>query len=336
MQASKWIGVDIHKKQLTVCVLADGKEPKHLRYERTSDGIREFLKEVDGGSVVGIESTTWTRDLAKKLEGSVKEVIIFNTVELKEMMDKLKKTDREDAERIALILRRFEKAELSTCYLKTDVNAEVKGLLNIRENWVNRKVEAKNEFRSMLEYWGVETDQRLFYKSAKGIEKLEKENRIPEALKKALQELLIFILNTDEVIKGLNQEVASKMSGNEAYQVLIEKIIGIGSTSAAYIVTKVEDIGRFDNPKKLVSYFGLAPKVNQSDGKGFNGHISRRTDKAIIRVLVQAAWASVRYDPIMCGFYQSIRQRTGSQKAIIAVARKLIVFCYYVWKSIEI
>lgn len=336
MQAEKWIGVDVHKRQITVCIMEPGKKPRTGCYERTSEGIEDFLKEIDRGCVVGMESTTWSRDLYVRTVHIAKDVIVFNTVDLKEMMGRLKKTDREDAERIALILRRFEKSELSICNMRSDENAEIKGLLNFRDRWVRRKTEAKNEIRSMLEFWGEESNGKLFAKDGSGIELINRKEKVPEDIKKGLIVLICLIMNAEESIHALDKKIDAKLSVNPAYRELKSKITGIGQTSAAYIVSKIEDINRFDNPKKLVSYLGLAPRVNQSDGKGFNGHISKRTDKAILKVLVQAAWVSVRYDPKMKIAYESLRIRIGKQKAIVAIARKLVVYCFYVWKNMEI
>lgn len=60
-----------------------------------------------------------------------KDVVIFNTIESKQMIDRLKKNDANDTQRLALIVRRFEKKELSTYIIKKDESAIVKGLLNI-------------------------------------------------------------------------------------------------------------------------------------------------------------------------------------------------------------
>lgn len=95
------------------------------------------------------------------------------------------------------------------------------------------------------------------------------------------------------------------------------------------MVSKIENIERFDDPKKLVSYCGLAPKVNESDGKRRGGKITGNTDAPLLRVIIQGAWAAVRFDKTMNNFYERLRIRVGKQKAIVAVARKMIVLVYY-------
>ena len=334
MEAKKWIGVDIHKKQLTVCIILETGQKEVKRYERNSAGISDFLREIDKDTVIGIESTTWTWGLAKRAKERAKDVLILNTVELKNLMDKTKKTDRIDAAKIAVIIRRFEKEELSTCAIKTEKWALVKGLLNIREKLVRQKVETKNLIIATLDYWGIEIEKKLFisYKRDKAfLENI--------ALEKELKEEIINQYELTEQFDSSIKEVDLKINGlccsDKGYQAITKNINGIGVTCGAYLTSKIENIERFDDQKKLVAYLGLAPKVNSSDDKNKGGHISGNTDKALLRVLVQAAWASVRYDPEMRYYYETLKLRMAGQKAIIAIARKLIVKVYYTMKEIK-
>lgn len=332
MEAKKWIGVDIHKKQMTVCVILETGQREVKRYERNSAGIADFLREIDKDTVIGIESTTWTWGLAKKAKEQAKDVLVLNTVELKSLMDKTKKTDRIDAIKIAVIIRRFEKDELSVCAIKTEKWAVVKGLLNMRERLVRQKVETKNLIIATLDYWGIEVLRKLFLSKKRDRELLENIS-LAEPLKEAVKSQYEMIEFFDNSIKELDEKIHRICSPEKGYQVITENINGIGKTCGAYLASKIEDIGRFADQKKLVAYLGLAPKVNESDDKNKGGHISGNTDKALLRVVVQAAWAAVRYDADMRRYYEFLRTRMCGQKAIIAVARKLIVQVFYMMKS---
>jgi len=334
MEAKKWVGVDIHKKQMTVCFINETGQRDIKRYERNSAGIADFLREIDRDTVIGIESTTWTWGLAKKAEILAKDVLILNTVELKSLMDKTKKTDRIDAVKIAIIIRRFEKDELSVCALKTEKWAVVKGLLNIREKLVRQKVETKNMIIATLDYWGIEVEKKLFL-SRKRDWKLLNNINLAEALKEEVKSQYEMIELFNSRIKELDNKIQKICSPEKSYQAITENINGIGKTCGAYLVSKIENIDRFENQKKLVAYLGLAPKVNESDDKNKGGHISGNTDKALLRVVVQAAWAAVRYDAEMRRYYEFLRTRMCGPKAIIAIARKLIVQVFFVMKNFK-
>jgi transposase len=334
MEAKKWIGVDIHKKQMTVCIILETGKKEIKRYERNSAGIADFLKEVDKGTVVGVESTTWTWDLARKAEPLAQDMLILNTVALKEKMSKIRKSDQQDSEQIATIIRRFDKEELSRAMIKTEKWSEVKGLLKIREKTVGQKVETKNLIIAMLDHWGIEGERKLFYNRKKDREWLERISLL-ETIKKEIISQYELVMQFEDKIKELDKIISGLCENDAGYKAITEHITGIGKTCGAYLVSKIENIERFDDPKKLTAYFGLVPKLNESDDKKKCMHITKNTDAPLLRVLVQAAWAAVRFDTNMRYFYEGLRVRKGKQKAIIAVARKLVVLVYYHMKRNE-
>ena len=64
---------------------------------------------------------------------------------------------------------------------------------------------------------------------------------------------------------------------------------------AAGIVAASGDISRFNSPQKLVSYFGLNPRVRQSGlGAAHHGRISKIGRSHARAMLVEAAWAAAK------------------------------------------
>ncbi len=79
-------------------------------------------------------------------------------------------------------------------------------------------------------------------------------------------------------LKGMRRELEIVMG-----------IPGIGFTIAASTLAEIGDIKVFPEPKNLVSWSGLAPAINESAGKTSNGHITKRGNKFLRTILVQAA-----------------------------------------------
>ncbi len=72
-------------------------------------------------------------------------------------------------------------------------------------------------------------------------------------------------------------------------------ITGINLTIAVGLVSAIGDVGRFSSSEKLVSYFGLNPRVRQSgDGRAYHGRISKQGRSLARGLLVEAAWAAGR------------------------------------------
>jgi hypothetical protein len=99
---------------------------------------------------------------------------------------------------------------------------------------------------------------------------------------------------------------------------------GVNVTVAASFVAAIGDIGRFHNPRKLVGYLGLDPRVRQSgSGPASHGHISKRGSVRARHALVESCWSAVRQPGPLHSFYQRVRARRGHSVAIVAAARKL-------------
>src|SRR5437899_1114931 len=107
-------------------------------------------------------------------------------------------------------------------------------------------------------------------------------------------------------------------------------ITGVNLAVAAGIVAAIGDISRFNSPQKLVSYFGLNPRVRQSGlGAAHHGRISKIGRSHARAMLVEAAWAAAKAPGPLHAFFVRIRARRGHQIAAVAVARKLAVLCWH-------
>jgi hypothetical protein len=107
-------------------------------------------------------------------------------------------------------------------------------------------------------------------------------------------------------------------------------VTGVDLTVAAGIVAAIGDISRFKSPQKLVSYFGLNPRVRQSGlGVAHHGRISKIGRSHARALLVEAAWSAAKAPGPLHAFFVRIRARRGPQIAAVAVARKLTVLCWH-------
>jgi len=116
---------------------------------------------------------------------------------------------------------------------------------------------------------------------------------------------------------------------------LLMGFTGVDYYSAMLLASEIGDVKRFPSAKKLVSYAGLAPGTRQSADKTIHGHIVREGNKRIRWILVEAAQHASRHDPRLRGFYLRILKRRGYQRAIVAVARKMLVSIYHVLSKNE-
>ena len=127
----------------------------------------------------------------------------------------------------------------------------------------------------------------------------------------------------------IDRDIARSVLDDEAIKRLMT-ITGVNLTVAAGLMAAIGDIERFKSPQKLVSYFGLNPRVRQSGlGAAHHGRISKVGRSHARAMLVEAAWAAAKTPGPLHAFFVRIRARRGHQVAAVAVARKLAVLCWH-------
>ena len=100
---------------------------------------------------------------------------------------------------------------------------------------------------------------------------------------------------------------------------------GIGELTAMELLTELGDMSRFDRADQITAYVGLTPGEYSSGSSIRRGHISRCGKAALRSRLVEASWIAIRFDPQLADIYQRIRARQGGKRAIVAVARRLLL-----------
>jgi len=105
---------------------------------------------------------------------------------------------------------------------------------------------------------------------------------------------------------------------------------GIGALSAMTILAAIGDITRFPTPKKLVGYAGLGACVHDSGQTHRGGRITKQGRKDLRWIMVQAAWTAVGHHPLWKDRYLNLAHRIGWRRAIVAMARKLLVVVWHV------
>jgi transposase len=130
------------------------------------------------------------------------------------------------------------------------------------------------------------------------------------------------------------EEEASAPEGSWAAQAIVDAIPGIGERTAEVIVAELgTDMSRFPSKGHVSSWAGLVPGHHQSAGKRKSTRL-RSGNKYLRATLVQAAWAAVRKrETFLSAYFGRLSARRGKQKAIVAVAHKILVTIYTLLKT---
>jgi len=209
--------------------------------------------------------------------------------------------------------------------MKSDEYSQLSSLAQTRDRLVKLRTVLKNKIHTILSVHGIQT-RREAYSSDAELEKVLELELKPVA-KVELSVIVEQIRHLNEGIAKLDQELSElgkKLSGYEN----ITSIKGIGPKSGTVLLSVIGNIRDFGSQKKLAAYFGMVPRVDQSNQSCRYGHITKRGSALGRTTLVQCTLVAIRYSPYLRRFYERLKSNKGSGKAIIATARKSLGIIY--------
>lgn len=323
------LGVDLHKNNFVVGYRTKRKGKIVKRYELKKKSLDEFEKSLRKSDTVVLEVTGNSNYFARKIRSKVKEVKVINPLEFKIITKSVKKTDEEDVFKMADYVAKG--VPIPEVRLKEKTQSQLSSLLQTRDKIVKRRSTSKNKIHGLLVMNGIVSKKEEF-SSKKGMEKYLAHPQLDEGDRFELQLLITEILHANETVKKIDEEVKKRGKQLKGYK-NITSIKGIGPITASIILNTIGNIDDFESPKKLASYFGIVPRVHNSNNTIKHGRITKRGNKIARTALVQSTLIAIRYSPFLRAFYDRLKAKKGSGKAIIATANKLLKIIYNTVKN---
>ncbi len=106
----------------------------------------------------------------------------------------------------------------------------------------------------------------------------------------------------------------------------------MGEVTALTWVVEIGDIERFEGIRQVVSYCGLCSAQRESAGKEQRGPISKKRNKHLQTLLIEAAKLAPRWSPQLAALYKKELERGNRNRATLSVARKLVAYMLAVEK----
>ena len=316
----RFIGIDLHKNMFVACILW-GKGNKIFKEYLLKD-LDLFKKELKKGDCLGIEATTNTRFFVQEIREYVKEVKVINPHQFKIICKSTKKTDKIDAQVIAFYL---SKGMIPEVRIKEKNSSELLSLATTRDRLVKLRTALKNKIHNILSSYGIVT-KKEFLSSEKGLQRVM-EMEISDCAKIEVKIVIEQIQSLTKGIDELEDAIVKKWKSVKGFE-NITSIKGIGNLSGVILLSVIGDIKDFESEKKLDSYLGIVPRVEQSNDKLIYGKITKNGNKLARKTLVQCAWIAIKYSDYLKRFYAKLAIKKGKAKAIIATARKLLGIIY--------
>jgi len=300
------------------------------RQLRHSDGEAErFYRDLKLKGVpvrVGMEATGHARWFQRLLAELQQEIWVGDPGQIKATRVRKQKTDRRDAEHILKLMleNRFPRV-----WVPSPENHDLRQLLWHRHRLVQIRTRVMNQLQAVALNEGVRRKKGLW--SGPGRAQLESFRLAPWATRRR-QDLLELVDRLSPSISELSRAAEQEAERRPEMQRLMTHP-GVGPLTALAYVLIIGSPERFRCGKQIGSYLGFIPCEDSSAGHQRLGHISKQGNALMRFLLVEAAQAALRSDPDWRRRFVHLAMRRDRRIAKVAMARKLAVRLYWMWRK---
>jgi len=326
-----YVGIDVHK---SFCVASfinlEGEEVNSLRFDTTKESILAFAAEkLNNECLVTFESTTNAWGILEILEPYVHGIVVSNPRKTKAIAEAKIKTDKVDARVLGELLR---VNYLPTVWTPDKETRNLRQRMGRRRSLVEQRTAVKNRLHSILHQEIIKVPfDSLFNK--KGREWLKTVELI-EWARDAVDSDLRILATIENEIELLDSVLVKLGYSNDKIKLLMT-LPGVDYNTALSVLAALGDINRFSEADKVAGYLGLVPSTKQSANKCYYGRITKQGNTNARWMLIQAA-QHVRNHPGPIGnFYRKLAKKKNHNVAVVASARKLATYVYYMLKNNE-
>ena len=327
-----YVGLDVSLKTTSVCILGDDGSPVFEGKVATEPAAlaRLIRKRAPDLVRVGLESGPTSAWLTHALEAEELPVVCLDARHAQAVLSvRPNKSDPSDARGLAEMVR---VGWFRSVQVKSMTSHERKALLIARQQLVETRVRIDNQVRGILKTFGLvigacgrgQIGQRAS-ELAKGRPEVD---GIVTAMLVVRDSLVQQIAVFDRVIRRL-------VKGDDTARRLMS-VPSIGPVVALAFMSTIDDPQRFSHARDVGAYIGLTPKRYQSGELDLAGRISKCGDGFMRTCLYEAAGVLLtkvkRWSPLKAWGVR-LMKRVGAKKAKVAVARKLAVILFRIWKD---
>jgi transposase len=228
-----YLGVDLHRTQLTVCTRLENGRTYLRRWPMRE--LKLFAAQLRKDDEIAVEASGNTRLFYYAVVNHVAQVLVVNPTQFKVINQSVKKTDSNDAELLALCL---SKGLLPQVRMKDQEHRSLSYLAQMRDLLVKQGAALKGKINNLLSAEGINLQR----------ETLSSKKALARVLVDQIRSLNSSIAELEELI----EEEGSKLAGHKN----LVSIKGIGPVSATVLLTAIGKIEDFAEPIKLAAKQG--------------------------------------------------------------------------------
>ena len=330
----RYCGIDVGTRTSSICII-DEQGKVVCQWSCLTSMIAETLAEKLAGYGAGvkciIEASPLAEHVCRQVEAIGVKIEIVDSRHTKAILQGKKKTDKVDARVLAELCKI---GWYRSIHRKSGPDREKRTILNGRAALVKTATMLKNTIRGLLKANGLVLPARC-----EGAQFVAEVRAKIEKLTPDVQEIFKLLLESWNGAYTAQLKEYKKLGRIARKEPTARRLMttpGVGPATALAFVSTISSPGRFKSAKQVASYVGLAPRVHQSGSTEFNGRITKQGDKLLRWLLIESAGAlltRVKGSTPLKEWGLRLAERKGLAKAKVAVARRLCLLLFALWKN---
>jgi transposase len=321
------IGCDYHPSMQQIAWVDTGTGECGERRLTHRAEAEQFYRELKGKQVrVAIEASGHSRWFERSLAELKFELWIGDPAQIRAKRVRKQRNDRFDAQHI---LKLMLEGNFPRIWVPTPENRDLRQLVWHRHRLVGMRTRARNQLQAVAMNEGIRRKKGLW--TEKGRQQLESLSLMPWTTRRR-QELLQLLDQLDPNIDELGQAIEQEAECMPEVKLLMTHP-GVGAITALTFVLVIGSPERFGCGKQVASYLGLIPCEESSSERWRLGHITKQGNKLLRFLLGQSAQSVARCEEQWHRQYAHLSMRRNKLIAKVAMARKLAVRLFWMWRN---
>jgi transposase len=320
-----FVGIDVHKKRWHVTIRTKDVEVFSNNIPGKWFSLKVQLERFKGHPIKTVYEAGyfgfWLHD--HLIEYGADCIVTPPSLIPQEYGNKVK-TDKRDSCKLALLLAN---GMLKRVHVPTKEECYHRQVIRRRRQLVRDRIRIQNRIKSELQLFGVHLPSPKGKWTQIYLDNLSRIRFKNRWMQQSFNQLLKQYNFLDRLV---NQQVAQvkKLAEEKRYHEKVKilcTIPGVGVLAAMELLVELQDVSRFQKADQIAAYVGLTPSQYSSADKIRMGRITSIGKNALRALLVQASWQLIRKDGVMHEKYERIKARSGGKRAIVAIARTLLI-----------
>lgn len=324
----RYLALDIHKHYVVVGGVNAQQQvilpPRRLNFGEWELWMQKHLRLTDA---IVLEATTNAWTFYDQVAPRVGRAVVAHPGLVKMIATARVKTDERDVLHLARLLAANLIPEVWVPPVEV---RELRALLAHRRRLIKMRTMTRNRLNSVIHRYNLTPPRGELFLLKHRAWWLELKLSLTEQLR--IRQDFATLDHLEPQVVEVNAELyrLSTVSPWAEHVPYLMQLPGFAIIVAMTVLAAIGDITRFPTDKKLVGYSGLGASVHASGETHHTGRITKQGRKDLRWIMVEAARIAVLYDPYWKEHYAPLEKRLGSNKAIVVVARKLLVAVWHV------